>query len=112
MFATLTNRLLSWRSRVNPGILLALLATYIIWGTTYLGIRYVVEAVPPFLMAGSRFLVAGVILFVILLARGQRVPSWRAWRSSALVALLMLGGVQSSRAGSVDASLAGTGSAS
>lgn len=92
MFATLTNRLLSWRSRVNPGILLALLATYIIWGTTYLGIRYVVEAVPPFLMAGSRFLVAGVILFVILLARGQRLPGWRAWRSSAIVALFMLGG--------------------
>lgn len=92
IMASITNQLQAWRGQIRPGVLLALLATYIIWGTTYLGIRFVVEAVPPFLMAGSRFLFAGVILFAILRARGQRMPGWRAWGSSAIVALFMLGG--------------------
>ena len=45
-------------------IWIALLAVYIVWGSTYLAIRFAVETIPPFLMAGTRFLVAGLILYV------------------------------------------------
>ncbi len=78
--------------RLSPGVVIALLATYLIWGTTYLAIRFVVASVPPFLMAGSRFLIAGAVLFAILIARGHKVPGWGAWRSSAIVGLCMLVG--------------------
>lgn len=45
-------------------MLLALLGLYFIWGSTYLAIRFAIETLPPFIMAGGRFLVAGVILLV------------------------------------------------
>ncbi|HEV7777612.1 MAG TPA: drug/metabolite exporter YedA, partial [Luteibacter sp.] len=45
---------------------LALLALYVIWGSTYLGIRYALESYPPFLLAGIRFLIAGSLLFGVL----------------------------------------------
>ena len=44
-------------------IWLALVALYIVWGSTYLAIRFAVETIPPFLMAGTRFLISGVILY-------------------------------------------------
>ncbi|MCI0345151.1 MAG: drug/metabolite exporter YedA, partial [Chloroflexi bacterium] len=43
---------------------LALLTIYVIWGSTYLGIRYAIETMPPLLMAGARFILAGAILYV------------------------------------------------
>lgn len=68
-------------------------AIYLIWGSTYLGIRLAVETLPPFLMAAARFLVAGGLLAGWLaLTRGFR-PTARQWRDNALVgALLLLGG--------------------
>jgi len=77
---------------LSLGVITALLATYIIWGTTYLAIRFVVEDVPPFLMAGTRFLIAGGLMFAFLRARGQRLPNPGQWRSAGIVALFMLGG--------------------
>jgi len=81
---------------LSLGVIIALLATYIIWGTTYLAIRFVVEDVPPFLMAGTRFLIAGGLMFAFLRARGQRLPNLDQWRSAGIVALFMLGGGRSS----------------
>src|SRR5258708_659528 len=52
------------------GILLALIALYILWGGTYLGMRIALQSFPPFILAGVRFLIAGVILYVFLRARG------------------------------------------
>ncbi len=92
MSSIATNSTPAAHSRLSPGVVTALLATYLIWGTTYLAIRFVVASVPPFLMAGSRFLIAGAIFFVFLLARGHKLPSWSAWRSSGIVALFMLVG--------------------
>jgi len=74
-------------------LLAAFAAVYLIWGSTYLAIRYAIESLPPFLMAGARFLVAGGVLAVWALARGARLPTWRHWRSAAIAGgFLLLGG--------------------
>lgn len=66
---------------------------YLVWGSTYLAIKFAVVSLPPLLMAGSRFLLAGVILYAILRLRGVAAPSWKQWRPAALTgALLLLAG--------------------
>ncbi|MBN1890271.1 MAG: EamA family transporter [Thermoflexales bacterium] len=70
----------------------ALLAVYIIWGSTYLAIRFAIESMPPFLMAGSRFLIAGGLLYAWRRARGDSAPTRLEWRSAAIAGILMLTG--------------------
>ena len=65
----------SQRSRV----VVALVAVYLIWGSTYLVLRHVVEALPALLSAAFRYLVAGSILYVVLRARGAPAPTRRQW---------------------------------
>ena len=66
---------------------------YIIWGSTYLAIRFAIETLPPFGMAGSRFILAGLILLTIARVRGAAWPSRVHWRSATVVgALMLLGG--------------------
>jgi drug/metabolite transporter (DMT)-like permease len=71
----------------------ALIAVYICWGSTYLAIRFAVETMPPFLMAATRFLIPGAILFIWRRASGDRGPTRLEWRSAAIVGtfLLLLG---------------------
>src|SRR5215831_14751682 len=73
-------------------IVAAFLAIYLIWGTTFLGIRIAVETIPPFLMAGLRFFLAGAVLLVIARARGGRFPTPRQWGAATIVGGLMLVG--------------------
>ncbi len=74
-------------------IVVAFAAIYTIWGTTYLAIRIAVETIPPFLMAGVRFLLAGSLTFAFLRARGVPVPNRLQWRSAAILgAFLLVGG--------------------
>lgn len=73
-------------------IWVAMLAVYIAWGSTYLAIRIAIETIPPFLMAGSRFLIAGLILYVWRRVSGDARPSRLEWRSAAIVGLLLLVG--------------------
>src|SRR5258708_1254218 len=76
-----------------PAILAGLAAIYLIWGSTYLAIKFAVETLPPFLMAGTRFVLAGALLYGV--RRRQKVPAPTAaqWRSAVLIgALLLLGG--------------------
>jgi drug/metabolite transporter (DMT)-like permease len=68
----------------------SLLTVYIIWGTTYLGIRYALESFPPHLMMGIRFTLAGGILFAFLRARGAAMPTLKQWRSATIVGVLLL----------------------
>lgn len=70
---------------------LSLFALYIIWGSTYLGIRFALESYPPFLLAAIRFLGAGVALFAFLRLRGVATPTLRQWRNAAITGVLLLG---------------------
>jgi drug/metabolite transporter (DMT)-like permease len=74
--------------RPNIRVLVAFAAIYILWGSTYLAIRYAVEDIPPFLMAASRFLVAGTVLYVWERARGAAAPTPAQWRTAALIGAL------------------------
>lgn len=84
------------RKRTDRGrvikIILAFAAVYLIWGSTYLAIQVAIKTLPPFLMAGTRFLLAGGLLFAIVRPRGK-APDLRQWRLAAIVGgLLLLGG--------------------
>lgn len=68
----------------------ALVAVYIVWGSTYLAIRYAVQTIPPFLTAGIRFLVAGSILYIWQRLSGAPAPKRVEWRSAAIIGLLLL----------------------
>jgi drug/metabolite transporter (DMT)-like permease len=69
---------------------LAFAIVYVVWGSTYLGIRYAIETLPPLLMAGSRFLIAGAILMVWSLFRNPERPTARQWRTALLLGAMML----------------------
>jgi drug/metabolite transporter (DMT)-like permease len=71
---------------------IAFAAVYLVWGSTYLAIKYAVQTIPPYLMGGSRFLVSGLILFLWARARGAENPSRREWRDAAIVGTLLLCG--------------------
>jgi len=62
---------------------------YFVWGSTFLAIRIGVREVPPFLLAGMRFLLAGVILYAWMRAKGTVSPTIREWASASLVAVLI-----------------------
>src|SRR5205814_5251523 len=74
-------------------IIIAFAALYLIWGSTFLGIRFAIETIPPFLMAGSRFVLAGMIMFAIAWWQGIGKSSWANWRTSLIIgACLLLAG--------------------
>jgi drug/metabolite transporter (DMT)-like permease len=77
---------LRWR------IILAFAAIYLIWGSTYLAIRFAIESIPPYLMGGVRFLIAGGALYAVLRWRGVGAPSRRQWRAALIVGGLLLWG--------------------
>ncbi|WIG93368.1 drug/metabolite exporter YedA [Myxococcus sp. SDU36] len=73
-------------------LIASLLSLYVIWGSTYLAIRWALEGgLPPFQMSGVRFVLAGALLFAVLWLRGAPVPTARQWGASAVVGLLLLG---------------------
>lgn len=75
------------RSLVLP----ALLACYLVWGSTYLAIRWALESFPPFFQMGTRFLCAGTLLMAWCAARGHPWPTARQWVHATAVGTLMLG---------------------
>ncbi len=81
------------KSPARSMVLLAFLAVYLIWGSTYLAIRFAVETMPPLLMGGVRFLVAGSIMYVFVRVRNPEKPTLLHWRSAGIVGgFLLLGG--------------------
>ncbi|MBD8881131.1 drug/metabolite exporter YedA [Rhodanobacter sp. 7MK24] len=70
---------------------LSMLVLYVIWGSTYLGIRFALESWPPFLLVGVRLLIAGTLLFGFLRLRGVALPTPRQWRNAAVTGVLLLG---------------------
>ena len=79
---------------VAPGgvaIAFALTAVYLIWGSTYLAIRFALEGgFPPFLLGGIRFLVAGGLMYVVLRGRGVAAPTRGQWGNAAVMGVLLL----------------------
>jgi len=75
-------------------LIAAFAAVYVFWGSTYLAIKYAIETLPPFIMAGSRFMFAGGVLFLLALgSKDFEMPTWKHWRTSLIVGtLLLLGG--------------------
>lgn len=70
-------------------VVLAFLAIYFLWGATFLAIRVAVLEIPPFFTAGLRFFTAGSLLFMVLVGRGEPVPSAAQWRSIVVIAVCM-----------------------
>ena len=75
-----------------PAIWSALIAVYLIWGSTYLAIRYAVETAPPFLMAAVRFVVFGGFLYAMRRLSGDPRPKTLEWRSAAIIGIFLLVG--------------------
>ena len=74
-------------------IIFAFAAIYLIWGSTYLTIFFAIQSIPPFLMAGARFFLAGIIMLAIARIQGPLKSTWADWRTSLIIgACLLLGG--------------------
>jgi drug/metabolite transporter (DMT)-like permease len=71
---------------------LALSAVYLIWGSTYLAIRFTVETVPPFLSAAARFVVSGAFLFAWRSIAGDRKATPAEWRNASIIGIFLLVG--------------------
>lgn len=79
------------RTAPRGPVLAAFAAIYLIWGSTYLGIRFAVETIPPFLLGGARFLLAGGVLYAWLRFQGVPNPAGYHWSNAAIVGGLLLG---------------------
>jgi len=75
---------------LSPLLLACLAATWLIWGSTYLAIKFALVSFPPFYQMGSRFLVAGLVLLVWLKLRGRALPTLLQWRNAAIIGTLLL----------------------
>src|SRR6516165_6058774 len=73
----------------TPATLLAFAIIYFVWGSTFLAIRIGVREVPPFLLCAMRFVAAGLFLYGWSIARGERPPNNRQWRSAVSLAVLI-----------------------
>ncbi len=71
-------------------IIAAFAAVYFFWGSTFIAIRFAVESIPPFLMASSRFLVAGAILYLFARIKGAAVPALKQWLPAFAMGALLL----------------------
>jgi len=77
-------------SRARGLVIAALLSLHLIWGSTYYAMRVALETLPPYLMGGSRFLIAGLLLFVVLRLGGAALPKPREWLAAGAVGTLLL----------------------
>ncbi|WP_437730932.1 drug/metabolite exporter YedA [Sorangium sp. So ce1335] len=78
------------RARASWLVLLSLAALYVVWGSTYLAVSVALETLPPFLLAGVRFVTAGALLYGALRLRGVPRPTLRQWGAAARVGVLLL----------------------
>ena len=70
-------------------VVAAFAAVYVLWGSTYLGIRFSIETLPPFFTQGVRFVLAGLLIYAWARARGAAAPSRREWGGAAITGLLL-----------------------
>jgi drug/metabolite transporter (DMT)-like permease len=77
---------------LSPLIVSCLAATWLVWGSTYLVIRFALVGFAPYFLMATRFVAAGGLLLAWQLARGASIPTVREWGNALLVGTLMLGG--------------------
>jgi len=77
---------------LSPLIIACLAATWFVWGSTYLAIKFALVSFPPFFQMGTRFLVAGALLTLWIWWRREPMPTCVQWRNALIVGALMLGG--------------------
>lgn len=80
----------SGQTRNRVRVLIAFAAVYVLWGSTYLAIKYAVASIPPFALGASRFVVAGLVLYAAARWRGAPPPDTREWKTAVLTGVLML----------------------
>ncbi len=78
-----SSRNLNWR------IIAAFAAVYVVWSSSYLGIRFALETLPPFFISGTRFILAGLLLYVLARRKGAPAPSRIHWRNAAFLGFFM-----------------------
>ena len=78
------------RSRTTSLVLLGFAVVYVIWGSTYMAIRVAIESFPPLLLAGSRHLLVGLVLYPVLRWKTGERPSWEHWRTAIATGSLLL----------------------
>lgn len=76
--------------RTRTRILVAFATVYLLWGSTYLGIKFAIETIPPFFMGGTRFLIAGAAMFLVAVALGASRPSRGDLRTALITGVLMI----------------------
>lgn len=80
----------SSKTKYPPSVWLALACVYVVWGSTYLAIRFAIATIPPFFMAGARFLASGLILYSFMRWRGVPRPRFAHWKSAAVIGFFLL----------------------
>lgn len=78
------------RTASPVAIALALASVYVLWGSTYLAIRFALESYPPFLLGACRMALAGAIMYAVLRARGEARPTGRQWRTLWVLSIWMV----------------------
>ncbi len=73
-----------------PSVWLALACVYVVWGSTYLAIRFAIATIPPFLMAGTRFLSSGLLLYFLMRWKGDKKPRFDHWRSATIISFFLI----------------------
>jgi len=76
----------------RPRVILALVSLYLIWGSTFLAIRIALEGIPPLLIAGVRYVIAGGVLLVYARLRGAPLPTRAEWKQSLVIGTLLVSG--------------------
>lgn len=76
----------------TTSLVIAFAVIYVVWGSTYLGMAIALETMPPFMMAATRYMVAGALLIGVRRWFGDRLPTRRQWGSAAIVGSLMFVG--------------------
>ncbi|MBI4661473.1 MAG: EamA family transporter [Verrucomicrobia bacterium] len=79
------------RTPARGMVIAAFASVYVIWGATYLAIRFAVETIPPFLMGGTRFVLAGAMLYGVLRLAGSPAPERMHWKNATVAGALLLG---------------------
>lgn len=70
--------------------ILAFFAIYFIWGSTYIGIRFAMETIPPYFMFGFRFTISGLLLYFIAYLQNPQIPSLADWKKASITGFIMV----------------------